>query len=1212
MRKYLVSEMANTRGAICRSLLLRAGRSNSSWFGTSGLLLFIILNSPAARAASQVMTLQPGWNLITFQVLPTNTSPQSVFSALLSESSGKPLYNSGSPAQSQLRAAYDLMSVDASAGIAKFIWRSFEPGGDVRVDQLPRLAEGHANVAGTEVFSKVEFGRSYYVYVAAVLADARYIIEGDPAPGSTGITIQPSWNLIGFPLPLGATGEAVSHTAIGSVFRPGDLTSISRILRWDARSQRFSTYKIGDSEFSEFQTLDAQAGYWIEATKNFGMSPDLVIQASADADLPPLADPPVAVGQPWVPGPEDTDFGLPGGSPVFDDSSTQRVLRIRQDRTSLTLPFYNRGGGVLGWKAELQPYTSPLALPAVALGTPEQVGLVLSLRQAQGLALSSTENLEIEVDRTHLPSGTYVARLKVSASTGQERSFDIVIDATGLAGQWMGIASIETVNGRQNSVADVDLYLQLTEDTLSGSRQVRGIVDSRETLLWPRDAHLMGHSLDYSVAGGASPGFAHRFVLEGGVTIEPGDLNRFPFDTFPLSSTTPGDDIRTEVDRATGLSYRTNRDGDRHYFTLPGREKRADFTNPLPSFISRDIQLLGQLAGTEKGNPVLVGEYREVVRGLMPQPVKLTGKFRLVRRGPTPYRADTYFYETPAGGVSRAANTPLSAAISVPNDLLIDRVLVVVSQEAPDRRHSLRLTAPDGTEIVLHNAEGVGPAGGVIFDSGKTAIDPLSALNPPELRGATPLPAATPGGLNERRYEHLLRESLAAYVVRAPRQSLEGLIGKSSHGTWTLRWEHSEAGKTNRFNGWSLLVYGTPIYQVSGQVVIEGDESAGRFDDVSLDVVGLNANVAARYSIPDKTTGKFSIPTIPGLRIDVLATKPGYAQGHIDKLDTADHPRGFVDHLDGFLAGGPGSSELTITVRPENILPRVSVSPLVVRSSAVTGIVRVPLKLTLSGSIPAGVDLKWDPLWDGVTAQPSATPVTTRKRALTLELTLPVARFTTPSCQPGPPAWCTSSTVALKPRVQVGSSPEWIALDDWVIVTLDSSEPNQKRIVQIVPLSGFGAEVPFNGADPTGAVALQAQKTSSAKVDVDRPPYIDPSTNPSLSLDDDGLPGEDLDLHPRSFVIHPSAGDSYAYAEILATPDTRYTKLAPPLPGQVPAYNDIEQRIDGRDINAPGEPVQVFSAIGGQIGNLGSAGTDGRIRIRAGSAPGPTGRSQHQ
>jgi hypothetical protein len=1147
------------------------------------------------------MTLQPGWNLITFQVLPDQRSPAAVFAALKSETGNKPLYNSAAPASSNVVAAYELSAVQSGlGGSMEFQWRGFRAAGIDKLSEVPRIQPSDSHVATGGEITALEFGQAYFVFVTAILSDSRYRIEGSPAPGSTRVEFQPDWNLIGVPLQAEESDEPINRMPIGSVFRPGDLANVKRILRWDGSSQQFRTYKVGEADQSEFQLLDAQAGYWVEVKAAFALEPELVVQAPADSDLPPLADaPPAQVGKLWSPGPEDVEIGLPGEPPIFDDASTQRLLRIDTHQTSLDLPFYNKGGGVLGWRAELLPYLGAHASPAVALATPDQVALALSLPRARGLALASTEVLKIAVDRSRLPPGTYLARLKVSASTGQERSFDVVLQAAGLEGQWVGKVVIETVNGRRNAIADIDLNIQLTQDDLPGSRQLRGIVDSRETLLWPEDAQLLGHFLDFAPGGGIPVDFAHRFVLEGGLTFEPGDINQFPFDSFPLSSTNPGDDLRTETDAVSGLRYATNREGDRHYSTLPGRRLRAKFTNPLPTFLSRDLQLIGALAGTESGMPVLAGDYVELVRGLLPQPIELRGKFRLIRRSFPPYRPASYFHDTPEGGVSRSANTPYAAEIAVDRDLLIDRILVVVAQDATDRRHSLRLTAPDGTETVLHEHEAAGAVGGVIFDSSKVPLDALAVLEPPELRGAAPLPSAGVAGLNTGKYEHLLRESLASYVVRAPRQSFSSLIGKNAKGTWTLRWEHSEAGNVNHFKGWSLLVYGTPIHTLAGKVVIEGDNSPDRFNDVRLDVVGLNANVAAPFTHFDRATGQFTIANVPGLRLNVLATKPGYPQAGLDQLDVPSHPRGFVDHLEGFLAGSPGSNDLTVVLRPSSAPPRVSVSRRAARAPILDGLVTVPaVTLALEGTLAAGAQLGWDTLWDGDSATAPGPAVTGSGRRLTTDLQLPAVRFTVAN----------NFSVAIKPRVAVDGT--WIAFDDWIVVTLDqgSAEPRH-RLLQLYSLNGFGAEIPYTGAaDPTGALALQAQKTMSAKVDVDRPPYIGAAADPTLNFDEDGLEGEDIDLHPRSFAVKPASGDSYAYAEILPTPDTRFTELKPPSSGTIPAYNDDEHGIAGRNINEPGEPVVVFSAIGGQLVNLGAPGTDGKRRVSVGANPGPSRR----
>jgi hypothetical protein len=69
-------------------------------------------------------------------------------------------------------------------------------------------------------------------------------------------------------------------------------------------------------------------------------------------------------------------------------------------------------------------------------------------------------------------------------------------------------------------------------------------------------------------------------------------------------------------------------------------------------------------------------------------------------------------------------------------------------------------------------------------------------------------------------------------------------------------------------------------------------------------------------------------------------------------------------------------------------------------------------------------------------------------------------------------------------------------------------------------------------------------------------------------------------------------------------PDGRFTPLAPTPLGQTPVYDDKNKGIDGRNINDPGEPVRIFTSLGGRFCNLGVSATDGRYRISAGANPG--------
>lgn len=196
-----------------------------------------------------------------------------------------------------------------------------------------------------------------------------------------------------------------------------------------------------------------------------------------------------------------------------------------------------------------------------------------------------------------------------------------------------------------------------------------------------------------------------------------------------------------------------------------------------------------------------------------------------------------------------------------------------------------------------------------------------------------------------------------------------------------------------------------------------------------------------------------------------------------------------------------------------------------------------------------------------------------------------------------------------------------IALGDWVVVTLQNVSPPPNagpyfnaNLVQGTVLQGFGAVAGSitDGVDVSGITALHAQKADVAIVDVDRPPLINGSSNPSFLFSLDGLTSavgddaEDTDLHPRTFTIYSpgSNGNKWAYATINPVADSRFTLLTVPLPGQTPIYDDYDKGISGRNVNAPGAPVRVYTAIGGRICNLGVSSTDGTRRISAGANPG--------
>ena len=102
---------------------------------------------------------------------------------------------------------------------------------------------------------------------------------------------------------------------------------------------------------------------------------------------------------------------------------------------------------------------------------------------------------------------------------------------------------------------------------------------------------------------------------------------------------------------------------------------------------------------------------------------------------------------------------------------------------------------------------------------------------------------------------------------------------------------------------------------------MSGEPASDPYGDVKLDVVGLPATLSEKLVQFDRSNGRFEVDYVPGMRIDILASKPGFVQAGISGLGAADHPRGFRDNLEGFLAGGPGSGQLEIVLRPKGVPP---------------------------------------------------------------------------------------------------------------------------------------------------------------------------------------------------------------------------------------------------------------------------------------------------
>jgi len=872
------------------------------------------------KQITQALTIQQGWNLVTFRVLPTTRTPEAVLGSVIStDGTRSALY--GPEAGHPLVAIFHIRKLSTG-----YVYEKFPTSANTMPPPLPKLApQIDSSTIGS--ISSIDYGEAYFIKVQSVSADASFTLSGLPPPFNWQLNVDAGFTVLGipgaFPLSDITTGSSRNQPLnVLSVFRSSDLQSISYIARWDAKNQVYQYYDPREPERAGFQVLDTGLGHWFNATQALILKPEMVVEAPGDQDNPPFASPGVQVGQQWLPGPEDISVGIPGQPAVFHDKSTQTTLYISKSDNSLLLPLYNRGGGLLSWQATLIPFTGQVPQGVYILNDDAlKASLALTRPNSdvqpdtllQGVTATEPDGIQIIVHRRRLHPGAYLATLKIEFPTGgvnsgqtQTKQFNLVIDVGGMDGRWKGFASIDTVNGKTTSIPDIDLVLQLYTDGLPGSHMIRGIIDSQEALLWPVDGQILGHIAEDPV-GGFSPQYSGKFVLSGGYTLPPGDVNHFPYGSFPSPTSA------TQADPDTGLAFTTNAEGDRFYVGLADRVRNGgevlpNFTNPIPRFISREFELVGELAARDDaGTPVVEGQYSEVIRGLLPDAVRLNGKFRLTREAATaferrPIKAPLRIYNSGRPvTISQPFGTNPGETITILQHVLIDRIVVVLAHDLPDNKLVVTLDGPNGKKVTLHSGQRVGSISRVIFDSAESPSNPIQFLSPPEYSGSA---AALNTQQNRGRSDAALQETIGQYSIRRPRESLvTAFRDADAYGDWKLTVSTLDNSVQGNVLGWTLLVYGAPIGTVEGDVVVDGDSESNRFSDVDVHVLGLNAELAKAFTKFDRTTGHFSIAFLPSIRVEITASKPGFPPAGIDSLNCPADPRRYRDKLYGIVPG---------------------------------------------------------------------------------------------------------------------------------------------------------------------------------------------------------------------------------------------------------------------------------------------------------------------
>ena len=560
-----------------------------------GLVVGALLLGTAAtlRAETQMFSLAAQWNLITFQLVPTNSNPEALFATL-------PGFQSA-------------WTYEAGSGL----WlRYIKPSGPTTQQTNDALANQLLALPA------IETGRAYWIQMANAVS--AWAVQGTVPVGSAfpSLNLNPGWNLIGIPVGAAAVSNSEPVSLLAVLTAAG--FDYDALLTWENQSFRKMFRPQGDAAELATNALaglppdppfpgfdlqrDLGRGYWIHVLDPAVLRPHLVTTVRPDIDTDPVSN---------FPSKEDLNVsGVLAGAPP-KSVLEQDVIRFFPGEDVQTLGIANlgeaegTGGGILLWEALWVPSTDRttteswirlFASPDQREQRDQDGKLAAAYTNLTGVTTLENDIVYLRLDRANLGRGVHEGKLILRTSVG-ERQYRVMAEVPGLEGDFKGFAQISSVNGKRNPVPDIDLNVSLYED-IKVDGLLRGLIDSSQALLWPVDVPLIGHRVS---------DIGNRFLMGGAFVLPPGDQNGEPFDRW------------SETDPAAGNDVDWLNDG------------RLDVRNPFPFPIQRTVSFDGKLV---RGNPtdgyILEGKYSEIVHGMSRQPILLEGTFHLERRSVRP------------------------------------------------------------------------------------------------------------------------------------------------------------------------------------------------------------------------------------------------------------------------------------------------------------------------------------------------------------------------------------------------------------------------------------------------------------------------------------------------------------------------------------------------------------------------------------------------
>ncbi|MDB6004575.1 MAG: hypothetical protein JWR15_1562, partial [Prosthecobacter sp.] len=616
---------------------------------TMMVLAMVLLIEPSVNAqqsATQVIDLQPGWNLISIQV-------------------GGPI----TPAFFKGKLDNPITTtVDESQRLIE-VW-SYQPSGN---PSLPgSWLTYQPQVAGfASDLTSIEPGKGYWVNVSQFTQSTLTGTRWDGA-----VALQTGWNLVGFPgLDLSVNEANDPSSVFGTSF-----SRINQVWTFDTSLQRFSGYDVtAIPVLKELNSIRPAHGYWVYALEPVVLTPLPYVALPGDADGAPLQSEELfsAADARWrgsnpaayvnamvrYAGTGDTDPAGDGnstghqtdsydlnGNGILDTPFTQDTLLFEVGVNQKVITLGNNGGGLASWT--LQNSITWLAT---------------NPSSAAGVVSTDLDTVSLSVDRTGLSPGRQSGQFTIYLG-GQIKVITVLVDVPTAAGDWKGLATTQRVNGKSIPIGAVDMGLNFfMSSSATTETAFTGVLNADKSLLFPRDVFMNG--VFYS---------GNNFSLTTNFQMDAGDRNAPPYDTFShvAPNTSGGGTLNTTTARQ-----------DKDY----NGDHKLDVENPFPFAIHRQVTLLGQ-----RTNPNhLEGSYIESITGMLPQsqPIFIEGTFFLDRQTLTPTKKSIFNGTSTNAPITIGSTTGTlyrEFTLNVTSPVTISGVTV-----------NLNLTFPDPSKLIV-------------------------------------------------------------------------------------------------------------------------------------------------------------------------------------------------------------------------------------------------------------------------------------------------------------------------------------------------------------------------------------------------------------------------------------------------------------------------------------------------------------------------------